>query len=159
MNSISAVPSGDEDHGRTSEEEEGAGEPSCDRQVRSGTIARGRKQESGSLNPQRYRVVMLINRHSKTLLFKWPLQIFLVPYVIENESSMAPLHIQFKASTARGAGDDMRILDFQNQTSQYRGSTLPAATVFGCCSTIWPTFSSFLLSSRQIYIKENNHET
>uniref|UniRef100_H3D0M2 FYVE, RhoGEF and PH domain containing 5 n=1 Tax=Tetraodon nigroviridis TaxID=99883 RepID=H3D0M2_TETNG len=33
VNSISAVPSGDEDHGRTSEEEEGAGEPSCDRQI------------------------------------------------------------------------------------------------------------------------------
>lgn len=40
MNSISAVLSADEDHGRTSEEEEeGAGGPSCDRQVRSGTIA------------------------------------------------------------------------------------------------------------------------
>lgn len=41
MNSISAALSADEDHGRTSEEEEeeGAGEPSCDRQVRSGTIA------------------------------------------------------------------------------------------------------------------------
>lgn len=49
MNSISAVLSADEDHGRTSEEEEeeGAGEPSCDRQVRSGTIACGQKQESG----------------------------------------------------------------------------------------------------------------
>lgn len=48
MNSISAVLSADEDHGQTSEEEEeGAGEPSCDRQVRSGTIACGRKQESG----------------------------------------------------------------------------------------------------------------
>lgn len=41
MNSISAVLSADEDHGRTSEEEEGAGEPSCDRQVRCGTIACG----------------------------------------------------------------------------------------------------------------------
>lgn len=62
MNSISAVLSADEDHGRTSEEEEeGAGGPSCDRQVRSGTIARGRKQESGQLNPQRYCAVMLIN--------------------------------------------------------------------------------------------------
>lgn len=38
MNSISAALSADEDHGRTSEEEEeGAGEPSCDRQVRYGT--------------------------------------------------------------------------------------------------------------------------
>lgn len=37
MNSISALLSTDEDHGRTSEEEEGAGEPSCDRQVSYGT--------------------------------------------------------------------------------------------------------------------------
>lgn len=47
MNSISAGLSADEDHGRTSEEEEGAAEPSCDRQVRSGTIMCGRKQQSG----------------------------------------------------------------------------------------------------------------
>ncbi|XP_011612379.1 FYVE, RhoGEF and PH domain-containing protein 5 isoform X2 [Takifugu rubripes] len=33
MNSISALLSADEAHGRTSEEEEGAGEPSCDRQI------------------------------------------------------------------------------------------------------------------------------
>lgn len=39
MNSISAALSADEDHGRTSEEEEGAGEPSCDRQVRYRTQA------------------------------------------------------------------------------------------------------------------------
>lgn len=37
MNSISALLSADEAHGRTSEEEEGSGEPSCDRQVRYGT--------------------------------------------------------------------------------------------------------------------------
>lgn len=37
MNSISALLSTDEDHGRTSEEEEGAGETSCDRQVSYGT--------------------------------------------------------------------------------------------------------------------------
>lgn len=34
MNSISAGLSAEEDHGRTSEEEEGVGEPSYDRQVR-----------------------------------------------------------------------------------------------------------------------------
>lgn len=62
MNSTSAGLSADEDHGRTSEEEEeGAGGPSCDRQVRSGTIARGRKQESGPLNPQRCHAVKLIS--------------------------------------------------------------------------------------------------
>lgn len=44
----------------------------------------------------------------------------------------------------------------KSDISQYHGSTLPAATVFGCCSITWATFSSFLLSSRQIYIKDNN---
>lgn len=36
MNPISAGLSAEEDHGRTSEEEEGVGEPSYDRQVRYG---------------------------------------------------------------------------------------------------------------------------
>lgn len=44
MNPISAGLSAEEDHGRTSEEEEGVGEPSYDRQVRYGTQ---RQMEAG----------------------------------------------------------------------------------------------------------------
>lgn len=44
MKSISALLSADEAHGRTSEEEEGAGEPSCDRQVRYGTQMKGSRK-------------------------------------------------------------------------------------------------------------------
>lgn len=44
MNPISAGLSADEDHGRTSEEEEGVGEPSFDRQVTNGERARGEKK-------------------------------------------------------------------------------------------------------------------
>lgn len=44
MNPISAGLSAEEDHGRTSEEEEGVGEPSYDRQVRYGTW---RQMEAG----------------------------------------------------------------------------------------------------------------
>lgn len=45
MNPISAGLSADEDHGRTSEEEEGVGEPSFDRQVTNGERARGKKYD------------------------------------------------------------------------------------------------------------------
>lgn len=45
MNPISAGLSADEDHGRTSEEEEGVGEPSFDRQVTNGVHARGKKSQ------------------------------------------------------------------------------------------------------------------
>lgn len=48
MNPISAGLSAEEDHGRTSEEEEGVGEPNYDRQVRNGIR---RQMEAGKTKP------------------------------------------------------------------------------------------------------------
>lgn len=60
INPISAGQSADEDHGRTSEEEEGVGEPSFDRQVTNGERARGGKKSQcdGRVTPRELSIII-----------------------------------------------------------------------------------------------------
>lgn len=157
MNSFSALLSADEAHGRTSEEEEeGAGEPSCDRQVRYGTQTqmKGRRKwliASSALpcspSNQVTKQGTIISASFLDVHFsdmnKWRFCVTLT-------------HLLWRLHRS-GAADDKRILSFQNQTSLSNMEPpflllphLAAAPI------VWPTFSSFLLSSRQIYIKDDD---
>lgn len=156
MNSISALLSADEAHGRTSEEEEGAGEPSCDRQVRYGTQTRmkgSRKwliacsalpcspsnqvTKQGTIISASFLDVRLSDMN------KWRFCVTLT-------------HLLWRIHRS-GAADDKRILSFQNQPSL--GNMEPPFLLLphlAAAPIFWPTFSSFLLSSRQIYNKDDD---
>lgn len=154
MNSISALLSADEAHGRTSEEEEGAGEPSCDRQVRYGTQMKGSRKwliassalpcspshqvtKQGTIISASFLDVRLSDMN------KWRFCVTLT-------------HLLWRIHRS-GAADDKRILSFQNQPSL--SNMEPPFLLLphlAASPIVWPIFSSCLLSSRQIYIKDDD---
>lgn len=76
MNPISAGLSADEDHGRTSEEEEGVSEQSYDRQVR---YVRQRQMKAGSLILWATKLIQQINMMRRKRC-KGPTECFIVFY-------------------------------------------------------------------------------